>query len=188
MIYRLYYDPGSDDEPGSAHQYCELLLEHALLHEKKLNYRDQTITRNEWGKPALQDYPHIQFNLSHCRGLAACILAEVPVGIDAEYIRPYSPYAAMHALNPQELDDISRAEEPDRLFFAYWTLKESCVKAMGFGLAYSLKKVAFRIAADAIQCLTQPEFRFVLLENNSPYITAVCYQEKGKSIRICESA
>lgn len=188
MIYRLYYDPDVKDESYSAHRYCEFLLGIALLEEKQLSYHQQTVIRNQWGKPALQDHPQIQFNISHCKGLASCILCDKPVGIDVEYVRPYSPYAAQHALSQPELDDIDRAEDPDRRFFIYWTLKESCVKAMGFGLAYSLKKVAFCINGNDIQCLTQPDYRFMLLENSSPYITAVCYQETGKSIRIYENA
>ena len=187
MIYRLYYDSDLQYEPDTAHRYCEFLLGCALSHEKQLNYRDQTIIRNEWGKPALQDYPQIQFNVSHCKGLISCILADVPVGIDVEYVRTYSPYAAMHALSQQELDDIDRAEDPDRRFFIYWTLKESCIKAMGFGLAYAMRNVSFFIEGDDIRCLTQPDYRFILLENSSPYITAVCYQENGKSIRFYEN-
>ena len=134
----------------------------------------------------MQDYPQIQFNVSHCKGLAACIVADVPVGIDAEYIRPYSPYAAMHTMNRKELENISRSPDPNRLFFIYWTLKESCVKAMGYGIAYSMKKLIFDITDDGIHSLTQPEFRFVLLENSGPYIIAVCFKGAGRSVRIYE--
>ena len=186
MIYRLYYDSGLKDEPGIAHQYCEYLLEYAFLHEKQLNYKDQTIIRNAWGKPALQRYPQLQYNVSHCRGLVSCILADMPVGIDVEVVRPYSPYAARHAFSRQEIEDLDRAEDPNRQFFIYWTLKESCVKAMGMGLAFSMKRVAFRVTKTGIQCLTQPEYRFVLLENSGPYITAVCLRGAGRSIRISE--
>jgi len=187
MIYRLFYGPDPEDDPARAHQYGKILLKYALLHEKQLNYLNQTIVRNEWGKPALQDYPQIQFNVSHCKGLAVCIVADVPVGIDAEYIRPYSPYAAMHAMNQQELENISRAPDSNRLFFIYWTLKESCIKAMGYGIAYSMKKVAFEISDHEIRCLTQPELRFVLLEDSGPYVTAACYMQGGKSLQICEN-
>ncbi len=187
MIYRLYYDPDSEDESDTAHRYCEFLLGFALFRERQLCYQQQTIVRNEWGKPALQDYPQIQFNISHCKGLVSCILSDTPVGIDVEYVRPYSPFTAMHVLGAQELDDVTRAPDPDRRFFMYWTLKESCVKAMGLGLAYSMKKVVFCIEDDTVRCLTQPEYRFVLLEDASPYITAVCYQEIGKSVHVYEN-
>ncbi len=187
MIYRLYYGRDSEDDPAIAHRYCDLLLAYALLHEKQLDYLNQTIVRNEWGKPALQDYPQIQFNVSHCKGLAACIVADVPVGIDVEYVRRYSPYAAMHTMNRQELENIDRSPDPNRLFFSYWTLKESCVKAMGYGIAYSMKKLTFDISDENIRCLTQPEFRFELMEDSGPYITAVCYRQNKKSLQICEN-
>jgi len=187
MIYRLYYGPDPIEDPDQAHQYGEILLKYALLHEKQLDYLNQTIIRNAWGKPALQDYPQVQFNVSHCKGLAACIVADVPVGIDAEVIRPYSPYAAMHTMNRQELEELRRAPDPNRLFFKYWTLKESCVKAMGQGVAYSMKKVAFEISNEGIRCLTQPEFQFVLLEDSGPYIIAACYMQGGKPLQIYEN-
>ena len=188
MLYRLYYDPDLYDDPDTVRRYSETLLGHAFLQEKQLSYHDQTIIRSKWGKPALQDHPQIHYNVSHCKGLISCILADVPVGIDVEYVRPYSPYAAKHALSRQELDDLERAEDPDRQFFRYWTLKESCVKAIGIGLSYSLKRVTFRIKKNDIQSLDQPRYRFILLEDTGPYITAVCYREAGESVRIFESA
>ena len=187
MIYRLYFNTGAtSSSPNIEHRYCEFLLEYALFHEQQLIYRDQTIFYNEWHKPALSNYPQIQYNVSHCKGLASCVLADVPVGIDVEYIRPFSMYVARRICTPREMDDIQNAEEPNRQFFIYWTLKESCVKAMGTGLTYPLKQVVFHIAEQDIHCLTRPEYQFLLLENAGQYITAVCYRHIGKSVRVYE--
>lgn len=43
-----------------------------------------TFVENEHGKPSLQEYPDIHFNLSHCRSIVACAVDNAPVGIDVE--------------------------------------------------------------------------------------------------------
>jgi 4'-phosphopantetheinyl transferase len=105
---------------------------------------------------------------------------------NVEYIRPFSPYAAQHVLSEQEMEDLRCAPDPDRRFFVYWTLKESCVKAMGTGLATPMKQVVFRVEDDTVECITQPGYRFLLLESSGPYITAACFLGGGNSARICE--
>jgi 4'-phosphopantetheinyl transferase len=187
MIYRIYFDPGEiKDEPDAEHRYSEFLLAYALFREKQLIYTDQNIMCNAWGKPFLRNYPHIHYNASHCRGLASCVLADVPVGIDVENIRTFSSYVLRRAYSEEEREDIRRAEDPDRQFFIYWTLKESCVKAMGTGIAYPLRQVVFRISEHEIQCTTHPEYRFLLLEDSKRCMTAVCYRNTGKSVRYSE--
>ena len=182
MIYRIYFDKEVMRKNHNAHhKYGETLLEYALLHEKQIIYKNQTVIYNKWGKPLLRDHPHIQYNISHCEGMAACVLADVPVGIDVENIRPFSEHAARRVCDQQEIDDIMKAKDPNRQFFTYWTLKESCVKAMGCGMAYPLKKVVFRIIRHEIECVTRPEYQFLLLENDKRHVMAVCCRHAGAS-------
>lgn len=185
MIYLLHFE-NSDGGFRDEHRYGQCLLTYALFREKKLRLSEQMIVRNKWGKPSLRDFPDVQFNVSHCRGLAACVLGKVPVGIDVEEIRAFSPYAARHVCSRHELDDIMRAKDPDRQFFIYWTLKESCVKAMGTGLSYPLKNLVFQITEQDIVCKTQSEYLFFLLKNTGRYITSICYKRDGYPARICE--
>ena len=169
------------------HKHGEFLLSCALFSEKNISYKDQSIVYNEWSKPSLRDYPDIHYNVSHCDGLTACAIADVPVGIDVENIRAYSDGAANHVCDKKEIDDICGSQDPDRRFFMYWTLKESCTKAMGCGVSYPMKKIVFQLSERGIECLTLPQYQFLLIEDESPYIIAACYQRSGESVRIVEN-
>jgi len=162
--------------PAAQHCFGEFLLTYALYREKKLNYADQEIVYNRWNKPSLRDYPNIHYNISHCKGLTACVLSDVPVGIDVEKIRPFSISAAKRVCEKLEMEDIQRSKDKDRHFFIYWTLKESCVKAIGYGITYPMKKVVFRLTDNEIRCITQPEYHFKLIEDSSSFVIAVCYK------------
>ena len=37
-------------------------------------------------KPVLRDYPHIHFNLSHCKRGVMCVIDDMPIGCDIEEI------------------------------------------------------------------------------------------------------
>lgn len=183
MIYRYYYHGPATERLGDEHRYGQWLLAYALYFEKKLSVPQRGVIRNEWGKPFLRDHPDIEFNISHCSGLVGCVISDVPVGIDVESVRPFSRHAARHVCSRDELNDIETAQDPDRRFFIYWTLKESCAKAMGSGLCYPLKDITFKITEQRIDCETQPDYQFLLIENKS-FITSVCYRRGGQSVRI----
>ena len=184
MIYRMYFDAAAPGDDGTQeHRYCEELLGYALWREHRLSYKELTLIHNPWGKPVLRDHPQIHHNLSHCSGLAACVLSDSPAGIDAERIRPMNPHAARRACSMEELDAISHAADLDRMFFIHWTLKESCVKAMGMGLSYPLRQVVFRIDGRRILCPGFPQYRFTLLDDGV-CITAVCRTQPGESMII----
>ncbi len=183
MIYRYHFNETSgvfSDE----HRYGQWLLAYALFVEKQLDVSRLCVVRNEWGKPYLRDYPGVEFNISHCRGLAVCVISDVPVGIDVERVRPFSRHAARRACSRAEREDIENAPDPDRRFFIYWTLKESCVKAMGNGLSYPLKDIIFKLTDQRIICETQSDYQFLLIDNKR-FVISVCYRRNGQSVRIC---
>lgn len=95
------------------------------------------------GKPALQDWPDLGFNLSHAHVLALCAVAlGRTVGVDIEYRRRLidedaiarrffasEEYAVYASLPPEQ-----RASG----FFNAWTRKEAFIKAIGDGLSRPL--------------------------------------------------
>lgn len=85
------------------------------------------------GKPALTEYPHIHFNLSHCRTAVICAVSDHPVGVDIEALgRRISPSLVRYTMNPEEQQLI--ASSPDTAFLRLWTRKEALVKLRGTGL------------------------------------------------------
>ncbi len=93
------------------------------------------------GKPFLAGYPHIHFNLSHTRGVAACVVSDAPVGIDVERIRRYNDMLARRVLSEKEYGLLSNAAEKGVEFIRMWTMKESLLKLTGEGIRRELNGV-----------------------------------------------
>jgi 4'-phosphopantetheinyl transferase len=96
--------------------------------------------------------PILHFNLSNTPGLVVCAVstAHAEVGVDAESLeRPGATVSiADDYFSPAEvraLRAVPAARQRQR-FFAYWTLKESYIKAKGLGLAIPLDQFSFAIA------------------------------------------
>ena len=99
------------------------------------------------GKPAFKAFPHIHFNISHCPGMIACIVADDPAGIDCEPVREFSPRLISRVLTPSEQlilkNASSDAAAANICFLRFWTLKESWIKQTGTGLSVPLTGISF---------------------------------------------
>lgn len=109
----------------------------ALLAE---GYRRETgealpqVAHREWGKPYFLNSPW-HFSLTHTHRHAFCVLAKVPVGIDAEELdREIRLELAEKVLSPSEYAQFSRAEDRRLALLTFWVLKEAAAKCTGEGL------------------------------------------------------
>jgi 4'-phosphopantetheinyl transferase len=121
---------------------------------------------NEHGCPRV-DMPGLQwlrFNLSHTRGLVACLVARGrDVGVDVEHTTRNTNilgicdryFAASEAAALRALP----ASEQEQRFFTYWTLKEAYIKARGMGLALPLGQFAFEVDRAPITVRFDPALR-----------------------------
>jgi 4'-phosphopantetheinyl transferase len=114
---------------------------------------DWKFVANVHGRPEILDrpagVPDLRFNISHTDGLIACaVTIGREVGVDIENIgrRLLHDIAGRH-FAPKEVADLRALPEDQqqRVFFDYWTLKESYIKARGFGLALPLGDFAFKL-------------------------------------------
>ncbi|MET0379438.1 MAG: 4'-phosphopantetheinyl transferase superfamily protein [Spongiibacteraceae bacterium] len=140
----------------------EYILSHALLRTTLSHYADVAPTqwsflRNAFGKPYLIETigaERLRFNLSHTHGLSVCAVAlDVDLGVDVEFHanRESLLEVADHYFSPREIADLRalpKAIQGD-VFFRYWTLKESYIKARGEGLSIPLDSFSFHFPADA---------------------------------------
>ena len=109
---------------------------------------------NRYGRPEIagpEGAPPFRFNLSHTAGLVAIAVAwDREVGVDVENVERPGGYVelARRFFAPSEAAHVEAlpAELQQESFFAYWTLKESYIKARGMGLALPLADFAFRLA------------------------------------------
>ncbi|RLB87315.1 MAG: phosphopantetheinyl transferase [Deltaproteobacteria bacterium] len=111
--------------------------------------------KNSHGKPRLKsgitDLP-LFFNLSHAGGLTACaVVLAHEIGIDVEdSTRKIDINLANRFFSKQESEVLGQTMEDEKknLFFDFWTLKESYIKAKGRGLSIPLDKFSFTISRE----------------------------------------
>lgn len=102
---------------------------------------------NEHGKPFLQSrstggrIEGAEFSISHCKNAVAAALHHLPVGLDIETFRSFSPTLLHRTMNAQEAAAITGADLPQREFARLWTQKEAVLKLEGSGLTDNLPQV-----------------------------------------------
>ena len=166
-----------------------ILLKRALsdcgLSEKDVKYGT---TGN--GKPVIEGFPGINFNLSHSKNRVMCIVSGRVVGCDVEQVRDRGASGKRipeRFFSEEERAYLKRAgsndkEKYDEAFFTVWTLKESYIKCTGEGLERAMEGFS---VIDASGCFMVKEDRSVLLkvlESDDPddfsYRYAVCIKKR----------
>lgn len=101
------------------------------------------------GKPFIKGAEKFHFNLSHSGDYAVIAFSQDgDVGVDIEKIRDTNFNIAKRFFHSDEYESInaSAEEEKTELFFRYWTLKESYLKATGTGFFRPIN--SFKILID----------------------------------------
>lgn len=123
---------------------AELLLRYAL---KEAGYAKLPRTElSEYGKPYFPE-AELRFNLSHSGTWALCAVSEYEIGCDVEKTGDIDLKIARF-FAPGEYEAImSEPSGTERLalFYRFWTLKESCMKATGLGMKLPLKDFTINI-------------------------------------------
>jgi 4'-phosphopantetheinyl transferase len=158
--------------------------------------------KNAYGRPEIEPElrgdSSLSFNLSHTNGIVVCAVATTPsIGVDTECIeRAPSPVPlAERFFSAREVRDLKSCPdlEQQELFFHYWTLKESYIKARGKGLSIPLDQFSFdlsrrkSIAIDFHAPLhdTPERLQFWLLQPAPTHLLATCVERPaGTSTRL----
>ena len=153
-----------------------------------------------YGKPYVAHprlAPPIHFNVARTPGLVACVIsvAHEAIGVDAERtdaLADLMPVAERY-FAPSEVQALGRvpAAEQAHRFLAYWTLKESYIKARGLGLSLRLDQFAFRLDDGRIGVDFDPgpadeatRWRFSLLDMPPRYVLSVGADTGGASLSL----
>ncbi|MDR3222257.1 MAG: 4'-phosphopantetheinyl transferase superfamily protein [Methanobrevibacter sp.] len=101
----------------------------------KIGIEDYIINIDDRGKPFLDNYPNISFNISHSGELVMVGVCDEDIGVDIEKIQNLD-YSGLsnHFFHLNEYKEIVNSENPINTFFRIWTLKESYVKMKGTGI------------------------------------------------------
>lgn len=138
MIYWRFMETGLKKTEQTA--FAQKLLLEALSREYGIT-RLPEVARTPLGKPFFPAYPEIQFNYSHSKRAAACILSREAAGIDLEQVRSYQEKTARRFCCEQEWNWLQRQPDLDQAWIRIWTLKEAWLKYLGTGLRTDLQKL-----------------------------------------------
>lgn len=176
-IIRLQRYKNSNDIQRSILGECIVRLKLS----EKLDCKPSEIpfVHSENGKPSLPECFGWHFNISHSGEYILAAISSNLVGIDVEKKRNTNLSVAKRFFHTKEYDFlISQSEEDQQdLFFRMWTLKESFVKAMGWGIANSLNLFSVIPENDSLhfECMNyNKETYFQQLNIDCDYYAAVC--------------
>jgi phosphopantetheinyl transferase len=165
------------------HDRRDYAIAHDLLRRRLSGHAD--VPPGSWrfaadgnGKPWIEsDDPRqrLSFSLAHTRGCVACAITPAArLGVDVERVeRASNPHDVADRFFSDEESAALRACPSDARpirFVELWTLKEAFLKAVGTGLAGSLRAVSFRFDdRDGFHCAGLPsgcpqDWQFALYE------------------------
>ncbi|HAJ96652.1 MAG TPA: phosphopantetheine-protein transferase [Ruminococcus sp.] len=150
MYGSLYVCPAGNSPKEQHETAYNLLYTCAELYFHKEHTEKPSLSRTESGKPYFTEFPDVHFNLSHCNGMAVCLLSKYECGVDVEQCRKLRPKVVEKVFSPDEKRALKETDNPDFLFTRLWTLKESYVKALGKGIAYPMKTLNFQLDGDFV--------------------------------------
>ena len=157
-----------------------LLLEHVLAEK---GYSADLIEADENGKLYLPGVDDFFFSVSHSGEYAACVVSDVPVGVDIQKKKATKANLAKRFFQWEESERIAKAplEKQDDLFFRYWTGKESYLKLTGQGLSGGLNNFFVDLDEMVISDKYNHNQEIFLKEYKcleDYYISVACYSKK----------
>ncbi|MGG4046130.1 MULTISPECIES: 4'-phosphopantetheinyl transferase family protein [Paenibacillus] len=114
----------------------QLLIRSIIHNDLNIPNTDIRFSKNEYGKPYLENNPDFHFNITHSNNQIVCITDGDRVGVDVQHIKPIGLDLARKFFTEQEhllLTNIVSYHERLETFYDIWTLKESFIKAVGKG-------------------------------------------------------
>lgn len=158
-----------------------VLLETAL---REAGVRDIHYSEEANGKPCLSSRQDIRFNISHSGTKVLCALSDHDIGCDVERIRDKGPEVAKRFFFHEEYEALLACSDPEErrvLFFRFWTLKESFMKATGLGLSLPLDAFCILHGTAGItvrQHVDERQYFFQEFDLQDGYRYALCSADK----------
>lgn len=138
--------------------------------------------RNRYGKPFLTALKGLYVNWSHSGTCAVCALSDREVGVDLQDTGREPGEALIHRVLQQEertFYEQMPAAQRKKLFYEYWVIKESYLKALGTGFYTPLDQFYVRmngIYPEVVPKGKLPLYTCRLLNAGEGYTAAVCVE------------
>ncbi len=182
----------NEDRIRSAGAY---LLLRRMLADRGVDYsdtRELRLTKGDSGKPFLQDYPELFFNLSHSGDRVMGIMCDHECGCDVQLAKGYNAKVArrfFHTSEYERIESVGDIGKQEELFNRYWTCKESYIKATGRGMSEGLDSVVMELPVVPGEAFVIKDGEYTLREFNIPqesgeYNYAACVQGCCEDFRL----
>ena len=173
LAYKILKNADPDEQ-----SYAGKTLLFDLLAREGISADCVEIIKDENGRPMIKDRGELDFNVSHSRSLAVCVLSigEGRVGVDTEPIESSVPNErrdrfAKRYFSENERNELEKLGEE---FSKIWTRKESLLKRSGIGL----NEVS---STDTCALPEGLKFETVEIDNN---IVTVCLARESELITV----
>lgn len=125
----------------SPHEHGRKLL-FDLLKKLYPQVTDFPISKNENGKPFIQNIPEFHFNISHSGEWTVLAVSDVEVGVDIQIIKSVNSNISKRFFTRRENNILEKLEKENFFteFTRMWTIKEARTKASGDSLAKCLSR------------------------------------------------
>lgn len=147
-----------------AHLFGKLLVRRTLT---KLGFPDDVLSRIMYG-PHSRPYVvgDTDFNLSHSGQYVLCAAGQgISLGVDIEEVRKIDFSHFEDVMTPEQWQEINLGPDALQKFYAFWTVKESVIKADSRGLTIPLKNIVLDKSR-------------VDLDGRSWYVRPLCFAEQ----------
>ena len=152
----------------NAIEISDKFARYALGKYLNINGNELVISKNQYGKPYLVNYPNVYFSISHTKGAIACAVSDNPVGVDIERIRKMDLRVSRYFFSQHEKDYIfASSEKANQRFTEVWTKKEAYLKFLGCGIKIPAEKF------NVFEKINNEHIR-IHTEYNHDYIISIC--------------
>lgn len=123
--------------------------------------RGEDISYDDTGRPVASHNANLHISISHTGDWAFCVVADSPIGIDAQILTPYRPEVADRLFSSPEQALVSNEE-----FTRIWTHKEAFFKLHGYVPVSALKETDFSRCNEALDNITGCYYKnFTFMKN-----------------------
>jgi len=168
--------------------YGKALLHYGLSEIYNIKKIKLDIKFGEHGKPYLNDYGQIHYNISHSNRYVVCAIAEHEIGIDIQNSVTWNDEKFMNLaknfFSEKEVIAMSKSKDKRGFFIKLWVLKESYLKYKGEGLRLPLDKLEFNVIGKNIAFFNKDDADvlpyFKLINISTECMMAMCMKEQDE--------
>lgn len=148
-----------------------ILAKTAIKNVFGIPFENQHFAYTARGKPYIENYPDVHFNISHSGDYVVCAVHDKPVGADIQKICGYKPRTAERVCCKPEILQIEKSFDKAHEFTKLWTQKEAVIKMYGNSIANS----------DIKNCLTRNDSQVhIHTRTCGDYVLSICTYYGGE--------